>query len=133
MRFNNLPVVLISSLIAVQAFAASQCSDPCTVDDSVDAATAFGEDSEINAETANASLQSIDDAAILPDDGDDDSDPPNRRRTLQQRQSSTGLCCSADESCLSNQGVAFCFVRFESSRSIRLIANVCDLKESSDN
>ena len=133
MRFNKLPVVLISSLIAVRAFAASQCSDPCTVDNSVDAATAFGEESDINAETANADLQSINGAAILDNDDDDDDDPPNRRRSLQPRQNSTSLCCSADESCLSNQGVAFCFVRLESPRSVRPIANVCDFKESSDN
>lgn len=108
MRCNVLPVAL--AFFAVAGRILAQCSDPCTVEISVDAATAFQEDSDISAAAANAALTSIDDAAIL---GDDDSDPPDRRRALRRRQDSTSVCCNADETCLSSDGTPFCFVRLK--------------------
>ncbi|KAL8783918.1 MAG: hypothetical protein Q9195_009237 [Heterodermia aff. obscurata] len=97
MRYNVLPVAL--AFLAVAERTLAQCSDPCMVASSVDAATAFEEDSDINAIDSSAAIEAIDNGAIL---GDDDSDPPERRRALRRRQSPTSVCCNDDEECLSS-------------------------------
>ena len=110
MRCNVQLVALV--FLTVAELALAQCSDPCTVASSVDAATAFEEDSELNAIDANIALTSIDNADIL---GGDDSDPPERRRALHRRQGSTSVCCNVEEVCLSSNGIPLCFVSFNSS------------------